>query len=81
MAHAQLPGVDTRPGTMRRAAWWITPAVTAIILTAFIVYATWAAFQTAHYTYGPYLSPFYSPEIFGGSPHSWFGPKPAAWPW
>jgi hypothetical protein len=24
------------------------------------------------------LSPFYSPEIFGDSPHSWFGPRPAA---
>ena len=24
--------------------------------------------------------PFYSPEIFGSSPHSWFGPKPASWP-
>ena len=30
--------------------------------------------------YGPYLSPFYSPELFGSSPHSWFGPQPAAWP-
>src|SRR5262249_17405222 len=30
-----------------------------------------------HYTYGPYLSPFYSPEIFGNSPHSWFGPMPS----
>src|SRR5205814_3127662 len=29
---------------------------------------------------GPYLSPFYSPEIFGSSPPSWFGPKPAWWP-
>jgi hypothetical protein len=25
-------------------------------------------------------SPFYSPEIFGESPHSWFGPKPSWWP-
>ncbi|MDQ6829462.1 MAG: succinate dehydrogenase [Gemmatimonadota bacterium] len=65
---------------MRRDAWWVQPLVTAIILTSFIVYATWAAFQNAHYTFGPYLSPFYSPEIFGDSPHAWFGPKPAAWP-
>ena len=49
-------------------------------LSTFLVYATWAAFQGDHYTYGPYLSPFYSPEIFGTSPHSWFGPKPASWP-
>ena len=31
-------------------------------------------------TTGPYLSPFYSPELFGDSPHAWFGPKPAWWP-
>src|SRR5207302_7969593 len=37
-------------------------------------------FQNAHYTYGPYLSPFYSPEIFGDSPHAWLGPKPGWWP-
>ncbi len=80
MAHAQLPVVDARPITMRRDAWWITPGITAIILTSFIVYATWAAFQNAHYTYGPYLSPFYSPELFGDSPHAWLGPKPAFWP-
>jgi hypothetical protein len=49
-------------------------------LLTFVVYATWAAFQGEHYTYGPYLSPFYSPEIFGPSPHSWFGAKPALWP-
>ena len=46
-------------------------------LSAFVGYATWAAFQNAHYTYGPYLSPFYAPEIWGDSPHAWFGPKPA----
>jgi hypothetical protein len=49
-------------------------------LSAFIVYATWAAFQGEHYHWGPYLSPFYSPEIFGDSPHSWFGGRPAWWP-
>jgi hypothetical protein len=36
--------------------------------------------QGVHYRFGPYLSPFYSPELFG--PHGWFGPKPT-WipPW
>src|SRR6266550_3979619 len=29
---------------------------------------------------GNYISPFYSPEIVGDSPHSWFGPKPSWWP-
>ena len=66
--------------TARRDAWWATPAAVFTVLSAFIVYATWAAFQGQHYTYGPYLSPFYSPELFGDSPHAWFGPKPGAWP-
>ena len=66
--------------TSRRDAWWVVPAVVFTILSAFLVYATWAAFEGRNYTYGPYLSPFYSPEIFGDSPHAWFGPKPAIWP-
>lgn len=66
--------------TKRRDAWWVEPAVVFLVLGGFVVYATWAAFQNAHYTFGPYLSPFYSPEIWGDSPHAWFGPKPAWWP-
>src|SRR5690349_1867195 len=59
MAHAQLPVVDQqRRLTMRQDAWWVQPTVVAIVLASFIVYATWAAFQNAHYTFGPYLSPF-----------------------
>jgi len=66
--------------TLRRDAWWATPLVVFIGFSAFVGYATWAAFQNAHYTYGPYLSPFYAPELFGDSPHAWFGPKPGWWP-
>ena len=66
--------------TSRRDSWWATPLAIFIGLGLFVVYATWAAFQNAHYTYGPYLSPFYAPEIWGDSPHAWFGPKPAWWP-
>jgi hypothetical protein len=65
---------------MRRDAWWVQSAATLLVLGAFVVYATWAAFQGTHYEYGPYLSPFYSPLFFGDSPHAWFGPKPAWWP-
>jgi len=54
-------------GTSRRDAWWIQPIAVFVGLSAFLGYGTWAAFQNAHYTYGPYLSPFYAP-------------KPAAWP-
>ncbi len=66
--------------TTRADVWWIQPLAVILGLGAFIVYATWAAFQNAHYTSGPYLSPFYSPELFGSSPHAWFGPQPAWWP-
>jgi hypothetical protein len=66
--------------TARRDAWWIQPLVVFLGLSTFIVYSTWAAFQGAHYTWGPYLSPFYSPELFGSSPHAWFGPKPGWFP-
>jgi len=66
--------------TMRRDAWWVQPILVFLGLSAFIVYSTWAAFQNAHYHWGPYLSPFYSPELFGDSPHSWFGPKPDWFP-
>lgn len=66
--------------TMRRDAWWAQPLAVFLGLSAFIVYSTWAAFQGEHYAFGPYLSPFYSPELFGASAHSWFGPKPGFWP-
>jgi len=56
------------------------PLIVFVILSSFLIYATWAAFQNAHYEFGPYLSPFYSPVLFGDSPHSWFGSKPSAWP-
>jgi hypothetical protein len=62
--------------TMRKDGWWVAPALTFLGLGAFVVYSTWAAFQGDHYTFGNYLSPFYSPELFGSSPHAWFGPKP-----
>jgi len=66
--------------TSRKDAWWVKPLFTFIGLSAFVIYVTWAAFQGVHYYYGPYLSPLYSPEIFGDSPHSWFGGKPGWWP-
>jgi hypothetical protein len=78
-----VPIVGVRRGfgqTARRDKWWATPAAIFVGFSLFVVYATWAAFQNAHYTFGPYLSPFYSPEILGASPHAWFGPKPGWWP-
>lgn len=66
--------------TLRRDAWWVQPLVVFLVLSGFLVYATWAAFQNAHYEFGPYLSPFYSPVLFGDSAHAWFGPQPGWWP-
>jgi hypothetical protein len=66
--------------TLRRDRWWQTPLLVFLGFSAFVIYVTWAAFQGKNYTYGPYLSPFYSPEIFGDSPHALLGPMPAWWP-
>src|SRR5687768_18339930 len=83
MAHAPLPLAprEALPArrrfaeTMRRDAWWAQSLVTFLILAGFVVYATWAAFQGAYYESGPYLSPFYSPLLFGDSHHAVFGPR------
>ena len=66
--------------TERRDTWWWEPVAVFTVFTAFIVYATWAAFQNEHFEYGPYLSPFYSPVLWGDSSHAWFGPQPGWWP-
>jgi hypothetical protein len=59
-----LPVVGTGFGaTLRKDAWWLGPAVTFVVLTSFIGYATFRAFENAWFSYGPYLSPFYSPYI------------------
>lgn len=82
MANDAIATIERRPfgATMRRDSWWLQPAAVFLGLSAFIVYSTWAALQGTHYHTGPYLSPFYSPELFGDSPHSWFGPQPGWWP-
>ncbi|MBI3407271.1 MAG: succinate dehydrogenase [Planctomycetes bacterium] len=79
-ARMSLPVARGFGETTRRDKWWVTPLVVFLGLSAFIVYSTWAAFQGKHYTHGPYLSPFYSPELWGESPHAWFGPRPSWWP-
>jgi hypothetical protein len=83
MAAPQVIWQNGRFGaTSRRDHWWLEPLLVFLGFSAFIVYATWAAFQGDHYTFGPYISPFYSPEIFGSSPHAWFhvDGKPAWFP-
>ena len=62
--------------TMRRDAWWLPQLGAFTILSGFLAYATWAAFQNANYEFGPYLSPFYSPLFFGDSPASTASDRP-----
>ena len=72
--------------TRRRDWWWVEPMIVFAVFGSFVVYATWAAFQNAHYTFGPYLSPFYAPVLWAspgdtvGLEHAWFGVKPAWFP-
>jgi len=81
MSQAEM---SVKPGgfgrTMRVDAWWLQPALVFLVLSSFVAYATWAALQGGNYEWGPYLSPFYSPLLFGEGPHAWFGPKPGWWP-
>lgn len=81
MAQAAWPLVQRKFGeTTRRDTWWLQPLLVFSGLSVFILYATWAAFQGDNFEFGPYLSPFYSPLLFGNSPHAWFGPDPTWWP-
>lgn len=83
MAGADVTWKNGKFGTTsRRDNWWLESGLVFLGFTAFVIYATWAAFQGKYYHFGPYISPFYSPEIFGDSPHAIFGPKPG-WipPW
>jgi len=79
-----IPLTDASRGfgaTTRRDTWWVTPLLVFLGFGGFLVYGTWAAMQGAFYEYGPYLSPFYSPVLWGDSPHAWFGTVPPAWVW
>jgi hypothetical protein len=66
--------------TQRKDMWWVQPLAVFLVLSSFIVYATWAALQGDHYRFGSYLSPLYSPLIFDHDGHGWLGKFPAWWP-
>ncbi len=81
MSSIDIPLRGSRFGsTSRRDWWWLQPLFTFLGLGAFVVYATWAAFQGNYFRFGPYLSPFYSPELLGEPAHAWFGAWPHWWP-
>ena len=86
-----LPKQRTFGQTNRPDAWWLQPLAVFLGFSAFIIYSTWAAFQgvsdmhnhTCSYWFGGnganYLSPFYSPEFWGTSPHAIFGATLPSW--
>ena len=79
--HPELTLTENRPfQTQRRDTWWLQPLAVFLGLGTFIVYATFRVFEGAHFLHGPYLSPFYSPLLFGTDTHSvthsWFGMQP-----
>ena len=61
--------------TLRRDSWWIEIIPVVVVLGGFGIYATLRAFENAYYSWGPYLSPFYSPLI--DPQHHWWHHSPA----
>ena len=62
--------VRPRPVNRRVDRWWVQPLITVVVLSTFVVYATWSAFTPHGYyaghvgaDYRDYLSPLYSPCI------------------
>ncbi len=82
MPATTLPAQRRFGETTRRDAWWLQSLVVFLGFSAFIIYSTWAGYSNAYYEFGPYLSPMYSPLLFGPSAHSWFGgpAQPGWWP-
>ena len=53
--------------TLRKDPWWRAPAITAVLLTIWVAYATVRVFM-GHWYWVPqyhYLTPFYSPCVSG----------------
>ncbi len=66
--------------TQRKDAWWAPQLATLVVISVALVYIHWALFQGEHYDFGPYLSPLYSPVIWGDSHHAILGPAPSWFP-
>jgi hypothetical protein len=80
--------------TLRTDRWWVEPLAVLLGLSAFVGYSLWAAWQADHYWvgghegFGGYLSPMYSPVLFGDAAepgsapahHYLLGNFPAWWP-
>jgi hypothetical protein len=47
--------------TLRQDRWWVSPLLTFLVFSGFVVFATIRAFMGSDYYAAPYLSPFFSP--------------------
>ncbi len=82
--HPELTLTENRPfQTQRRDTWWLQPLAVFIGLGLFVLYGLFRVFEGNHFIHGPYLSPLYSPVLFGTEEvahsveHSWFGMMPS----
>lgn len=80
MTEQSLPAQQGFGQTLRRDLWWVSPLLVLVSFSAFLIYGTWGAMLGTNYTFGPYLSPFHAPELWGPTEHAWFGPRPGWWP-
>ena len=69
---AMATATPTEPATRRQDAWWVQPLVTFLVLTSFVVYATYRVFENAHYIADNgayhYATPFGNPDLTGFVP-------------
>lgn len=78
------PAANTAPAlktnelghTERIDNWWLEPVLAVTALVSFSIYVFWAVMQNEYYEIGPYLSPFYSPNV-----KEWFPALFAQMPW
>ena len=79
LPESQLPHSNAVPAyegpTSRKDNWWVEPFLIAFVFTAFGIYSMFRAFENGLYETGPYLSPFYSPNLKEFTP--WWPLSPA----
>jgi hypothetical protein len=66
MAELDVPLSRLKFGqTSRKDAWWVQSAITFTVLSAFVIWSTYRVLEGKWFAYDHYLSPMYSPLVFG----------------
>jgi hypothetical protein len=70
MAEISAPAdyIERVSSVQRNDRWWVEPFVTMGFYTLFILYGLLRVFENQHSHWGPYLAPFYAPDLV-----TWFG--------